>query len=195
MQFDNAVSLEGLQSMCKHCTGLRELDLTAFNSSFDCFREDSSDDDDGDTGSTLGEAAALQSLTSLQHLTCLKFAPSEDFVLLSLVQACCVLEGHSLRELHVMQGHGHWYDVKTSAASWMQLGQLRQLHKLVLVVTRYVLHDSLAKDAAVFLAGLSHSRHVLLKLTGSLDPFVTALEEIKEVGIWAPQVTLEQCES
>jgi hypothetical protein len=70
---DNNISPAYLQSTCKHCTGLRELDLTAHNSSF-AWR----DLDAAPPESSAEEVAAVQSLTSLRHLTRLSFTPSDD---------------------------------------------------------------------------------------------------------------------
>jgi hypothetical protein len=84
-----AMSASELRHLCKHCTGLKELMLTVSDVSL-C-----------SLAGHLGNVAAIQSLTSLHHLTCLGFTPSTTRGYVALVQACCVLEGHSLQDLHI----------------------------------------------------------------------------------------------
>lgn len=81
-----------LSDLCKHCTHLQRLVLTAAGSSF------ASDADHLDC------VAAIQSLTALQHLTRLDFTPYDNPEFLALIQSCCVLDDHSLQELHVSDG-------------------------------------------------------------------------------------------
>jgi hypothetical protein len=69
------ITADDLCSLCQHCTGLRELVLTANHASFH---------DDVQEASCI---AAIQSLTSLQQHTRLSFTPSTDFEFLAMVQA------------------------------------------------------------------------------------------------------------
>jgi hypothetical protein len=192
-----------LHSLCRDCTGLRELVLTA--------------GDKGLVGSfyesqyiilpmgappaaySSGCTAALQALTSLQRLTCLKFCPSSKYELLALVQACSVLERHSLQEVHVVerstgsfgqpQGHG-----RLNAAAWSQLGRLRRLRLLSVVITCQGTYRRLVREADVFLSALSGCGPVVLHLPGYTAPFDAALFELQAAGVPAPHVELVQLE-
>jgi hypothetical protein len=138
-------------------------------------------------------AAAIDSMTALQQLTCLKFTPGTDLELLALVRACCVLEGHSLQELHVSEG-----DIRLSievvpppaTATWIQLVQLRQLRKLAVRIVSRTTHDALAAEAVVFLGALSGCKTVSLRLPSlTFVPFEDARAELSRVGWPVPCLT------
>lgn len=90
---DAAMHPSDLWSLCQHCTSLRELLLPADYYSLE------------PETNGLSCVAAIQSLTSLRLLTRLDFTPASGHELMALVQACCVLEGHSLQELRITN-HG-----------------------------------------------------------------------------------------
>lgn len=175
VRLGSVISPPDLHSLCQHCTGLMELVLTAADSSFDA----------PDLDDQPGRVAALQSLTHLRQLTCLKFTPHDSFELLALVQAACVLEGHSLRELHVSEGNS----TEVSRHAWMQLGKLRQLRQLSVEGRGYT-YACLAVDAAVFLGALSGCGAVLLSLPGPTWPFEEAPAALRRAGLPAPRVEL-----
>jgi hypothetical protein len=131
--------------------------------------------------------AAVQALTSLRQLTCLRFTPYDSCEFLGLVQACCVLEGHSLQELHVSKGSS----TQVSAAAWMQLGKLRQLRQLSVNIRAADTHASLAANTAVFLGTLSGCGAVLLSLPGPIVSFEGGLAALQRAGLPAPQVEVQ----
>jgi hypothetical protein len=132
-----------LSHLCMQCTGLQELALTAQIWTLTPY-------------DSLETVAAIQSMTSLQHLTSLKFTPRNDLALLALVRACCVLEGHSLQQLHVSEGcFTPRQRPGIIAAAWMQLGQMRRLRKLAVRIPLTPTHSDLAGQAAVFMTGCS----------------------------------------
>jgi hypothetical protein len=108
---DHAMTPSCLSAFCKHFTGLQRLVLTAECSSLD------------PDVSELDRIAAIRSLTQLQHLTNLSFTPFGSVEFLALIQSCCILEEHSLSELHVSDS----YEVSVSTAAWTQLAALRRL--------------------------------------------------------------------
>jgi hypothetical protein len=175
-----------LQSMCMHCTGLKELDLTAIDSSLS--RAVVGPHVELSACSAGMHAAAIRSLTSLHQLTCLKFTPGDNLQLLSLVQACCVLEGHSL---HVNQGLEPTGFFDMSAGAWLQLGQLRQLRKLSVEIGCQQICDHLGKEALAFLSAVSRCGSVVLKLLGSSLPYEAALVALREAGMPVPHVDLK----
>jgi hypothetical protein len=187
--FPTVMTPASMQSLCRHCTCLQTLVLSALHSSFESF--------DGEVQAPAGRnqpsyVAAIQRLTSLQHLTCLKFTPVYDAELLALVQACCVLlDSHSLQELHVAEQ----FSEDLSGTAWMQLGQLRRLRKLSVQVSHAC--DELAAEAFVFLGALAGCGTVALKLPAraSLQPFEVALEALHAAGLPVPCVELSNSSS
>jgi hypothetical protein len=173
-ELEVGLSTSDLLSVVQHCTGLRDLLLAAEEESLWASDEEPS------------TVAAIQSLTRLQHLTRLVFTPGNSRDHLALVQACRVLEGHSLRELHITESTL----AEVELAAWLQLGQLQWLHKLLVQLVDSDLSDSLAKDAEIFLSSLSGCRSVHLCLPGSTEPFSTALAALEEAGMPAPTVVL-----
>lgn len=170
-----------LESLSQHCTKLVELDMTAASSSVARQQHDPVEA----TASRV-RVAAIQSLTSLQHLTCLKFTPPDDCELVALVHACSVLEGHSLQELHLNEGDALR---GVTAAAWMQLRQLRALPKLFLQFRSNTTSTQLAKDAFVFFSALSGCGSVQLRLSypSMIRIFSNALRELRQAGLPAPQ--------
>jgi hypothetical protein len=167
--------------MCKYCTDLRDLDLKASQQTL-CPM-----DSQGRAYTSRVRAEAIQYLTSLQQLTCLKFTPSDSFELLSLVQACCVLEGHSLQELHVTQGNilPHF---SVRPAAWIQLRELRHLQHLSVKLTCEQTCACLADEALVLLSALRHCGSVTLTVTGLTVLFEAALAALREAGMPTPRV-------
>jgi hypothetical protein len=172
-----------LKCLSRDCRGLQELVLTAKNGTLrvhdmvDC-------------------VAAIQSMTSLHHLTCLKFTPRKDLELLALVRACCVLELASLQELHVSQGGMNIFDdgATPTAAAWMQLGRLCHLHTLAVSIASIHTYDALADDATVFLSAVSGCRTVLLRLPcASFESFESAQAELRRVGWPMPTLNIGRC--
>jgi hypothetical protein len=102
------------------------------------------------------------------------------------VQACCVLEGHSLRELHVTGPR--WYSNVTVPA-WLKLGQLWQLRKLSVHIACSRTYDALVEQAQVVLSALGGcGSTVVLRLPGPVEPFDAALAALREAGLPAPLV-------
>lgn len=167
-----------LHLICKHCTGLQELSLTAETASLLPEEEHEG---------PVNTVAAVQSLTSLQCLTRLVFTPYHDLEHLALVQACRVLESHSLQELHVIEGG---MGAEVTLPAWLQLGQLRQLRKLSVRVTQKSTYAGLMKQALVFMSALAGCGAVMLQLPGSNGPFVAALAALRDAGLPAPPVVL-----
>jgi hypothetical protein len=166
-----------LAYMSQLCTSLEELELTS------------------DAGSLLwvpgcerGHVAAIQSLTSLQLLTCLRFTPRDDFDLVALVRACSVLEGHSLQEAQVSSDAGCF----VSIPAWVQLGQLRKLLQLSLNFKLMATCRQLATAAFAFVSALSGCGYVYLGLPGwdpdVVDRFRAAVTAAREAGLLVPQV-------
>lgn len=174
-QCSSALAPSDLSCLSRHCTGLQKLVLTARHGTL--------------THDMVDCVAAIRSMTSLQHLACLKFTARTNLELLALVRACCVLEGHSLQELHVFEvGMQLFVDQPApAAAAWMQLGQLRQLPTLEVCIASKQTHDALAAEATVFLSALFGCRTVLLRLPClSFEPFENAQAELRRVG-WPVQ--------
>jgi hypothetical protein len=162
--------------LCKHCTGLEELVLTAETSSL--LPEIEHEED-------VNTVAAVQSLTSLQCLTRLAFTPCHEYEFLALVQACCVLESHSLQELHVTDGD---LDSDVTVPAWLQLGHMQQLRKLSLRITHSPTYARLVEQAHIFLSALFGCDTVVLQLPGPIGPFESALAALREAGLPAPRV-------
>lgn len=172
-----------LESLSQHCTNLCELDMTASSSSVAGRAYHSAE-----AAARSVRVAAIRSLTALQHLTCLKFTPRDDYELVALGHACSVLEGHSLQELHLNQGRNS----EVTAAAFMQLRHLRALPKLFLHLVSQDAITDLATDALMFLSALSGCRAVQLRLPVFCEPpmlrkFTTALKDLRDAGLPAPQ--------
>jgi hypothetical protein len=183
--FEFSISPAQLQSLCTHCTSLRELVLTSIGGSLWLVT-----DEPGPVAAS-ERVSAIQSLTALQHLTCLKFTPRDDFELVALVKAACVLEGHSLQELHLNEA-GADENEGVSAPAWMQLGQLRQMHKVALRIRTGVTCRDLGAAAFVFLSALYGCRCVHLQLPGwnpgLMDPFMAAVTAAEAAGLQIPKI-------
>jgi hypothetical protein len=168
-----------LQLLCKHCTNLQELAVTAHHGSI------APEGDDDQVPEYCVTVAAIGSLTSLQQLTCLKFTPRDDFELVALVTACCVLESHSLQELHMSEST----ELKVTPGAWLQLSQLRQLRQLTLKLTFRGTFEyySRAAEAALLVSALSGSKNVSLQLPiggGDLSGVITeAVAAVLEAGL------------
>lgn len=174
--YNYAMAPSHLCALCKHCTGLRDLVLTAENGSLD--------------PATLQAdcVAAIQSLTALQHLTRLDFTVFDNVQFLALVRACSVLEGHSLQVLQLTEG----YHSAVTAGGWMQLSALRRLRKLSAAVSSKAAYDVLVTEAVTFLGALSASGCGVfcLELSESTAPFESALAALQMVGLQPPRVEL-----
>jgi hypothetical protein len=181
-----------LQSLCQHCTSLRELVLTAKFSSLDC--RDCQDAPwveyryGTGPGIVTGReaASAIQSLTCLHQLTCLKFTPADDIAHTALVRACCVLEGHSLQELHITQG----FEGGVTAAALMQLGQLRQLRKLSVNVVCEKARIGLEEGGIAFLSAVSNIKLVEIIFPFAPECFECCADVLKQFGMPVPSLEL-----